>query len=134
MGRDGCIYALEDDGRVLKIDMANNSHCFVGNSVESDNNHDDRFWGDAILGIDLSIYRPPVDGRRSLKYEPHSNQFSLVGVDFVSSNKWIAGCLASDGIFYCISYCFGRINPWKEYTSSIKNNMAEHPGQIDVSG
>ena len=36
MGRDGCIYALAKDGRVLKIDTTGNSHRIVGNSVDSD--------------------------------------------------------------------------------------------------
>ena len=34
-GRDGYIYALAEDSRVLKVDTVNNSHGFVGNSVSS---------------------------------------------------------------------------------------------------
>ena len=38
LGRDGCIYAVTWDGRVLKIDTANNVHCFVGTGMM-------RSWG-----------------------------------------------------------------------------------------
>jgi len=32
--RDGYIYAITRDGRVLKIDTTNNDHCFGWNSIE----------------------------------------------------------------------------------------------------
>ena len=83
LGRDGCIYAITWGGRVLKIDTANNVHCFVGNGVESDHHGwESRGWGDAILGIDGCIYSTPVCARRILKYDPHSDQRSLVGDNF----------------------------------------------------
>ena len=72
--RDGCIYALTKDGRVLKIDPNNNSHYFVGNSTIQLDPSNYLSWGDAILGIDGCIYWPPKDVTRTLKYDPHSNQ------------------------------------------------------------
>ena len=75
MGRDGCIYVLANNCRVLKIDAANNSHGYVGNSIQF-------AGGDAILGIDGCIYWPPKNDRRILKYDPHSNQTSFVGDNF----------------------------------------------------
>ena len=36
LGRDECIYALAGGDQALKMDTTNNSHCFVGNTVESD--------------------------------------------------------------------------------------------------
>ena len=48
LGRDGCIYLVTRDGRVLKINTTNNSHCFVGNSIESD--HYLSGWGYSFLG------------------------------------------------------------------------------------
>ena len=54
LGRDGCIYAIARDGRVLKVDTTCNVHCVVGNSIESQ--HDSYGWGDGILGIDGCIY------------------------------------------------------------------------------
>ena len=58
LGRDGCIYAVANNS-VLKIDTVNNSHCFVGGSIQSDHCCYDG-WGDAILAIDGCIYWPPA--------------------------------------------------------------------------
>ena len=135
LGRDGCIYALAENSEVLKIDTANNSHCFVGNSIES--YHEG--WNDATLGIDGCIYWSPEYARRILKYDPHTNQKSLVGDDLETRHigntgfKWCGGCLASDGVIYCIPCAANwilSIDPWKEYTSSLKNNMLQHPFQL----
>ena len=35
-------------------------------------------WGDAILGIDGCIYLPPLNAGRTLKYDPHIDETSLV--------------------------------------------------------
>ena len=77
MGRDGCIYVLANNCRVLKIDAANNSRGYVGNTIQF-------AGGDAILGFDGCIYWPaPKNDRRILrKYDPHSNQTSFVGDNF----------------------------------------------------
>ena len=101
LGRDGCIYALATGGRILKIDITNNFHCFVGFSVESndDDEIDDVVWGDAILGTDGCIYWPPMSGTHILKHDPYTNQTSLVGDDYGQSQyKWKNGSLAADGV------------------------------------
>ena len=130
LGRDGCIYAARLDGRVLKINTNNDSHCIVGHSI--DRGHFDN--SDAILGIDGCIYWPPLCNNYIRKYDPHTNQTSLVGKDFGSKNfKWYGGCLASDGVVYCMPANATRIlsiDPWKDYTSSMKNSMEEHPEQL----
>ena len=133
LGRDGCIYAITRDGMILKIDTTNNSHCFVGNSVESD--HHGEGWGDAILGIDGCIYGAPFSARRILKYDPHSDQTSLLGDDFGISVdcKWHAGCLTSDGVIYCLPRAARRIisiDPWKDYSLSLEHKMVQHPEQL----
>ena len=133
MGRDGCIYNLSIDGRVSKFDTTNNVRCFVGNSIES--NHCYKGWGDAILGIDGYIYWPPYNAGRVLKYDPHSDQTSLVGDDFgnIMFNKWNGGCLASDAVIYCFpdnAEMILSVDPWKEYISSLKSNMKDHPEQL----
>ena len=132
LGRDGCIYAITDDGRILRIDTTNNAHYFVGNRIES--NHDGFGWGYALLGIDGCIYSPPICAPHILKYDPHSDQTSLVGDDFGNTAaKWCGGSLASDGVIYCIPHVADRmlsIDPWKEYTSSLDNNMLGHPEQL----
>ena len=116
----------------MKIDTTNNSHCFVGNTVES--NHCCFGWTDAILGIDGCIYWPPNDAARILKCDPHSDQTSLVGDDFGKMrSKWYGGSLASDGVIYCVPYGANRIlaiDPWKEYTSFLENIMVQDPEQL----
>ena len=129
LGRDGCIYALTKGDQILKIDTANNNHCFVGNSIQSD--HRGRGWCDAILGIDGCIYWAPFDARRTLKYDPHSNQTSLVGFDFGSERrKWSNGALATDGVIYYIPGAVTQvlaIDPLGEFSLATKANMEEHP-------
>ena len=97
-GRDGCIYALTKGDRILKIDTANNSHCSVRNSIQSD--HCNNPWGDAILGIDGCIFWPPFNAKRTLKYDPQSNQTSLVGDNL--DGDYTGEALATDEVIYCM--------------------------------
>ena len=132
LGKDGCIYAMTQKDMILKIDTTNHSHCFVGDTVESDHNICLQGWGDAILGIDGCIYWPPDNARCILKCDPHINQASLVGDDFGNTqNQWRVGALASDGVVYCIpSIDEGRIlsiDPWREFCMTVKNNLEKHP-------
>ena len=129
LGRDGYIYALAEDSRVLKIDTVNNSHGFVGNSIQSE--HSNLGWFDAILGIDGCIYWAPYNARRTMKYDPHSNQTSLVGDDFGRHmHRWYGGALATDGVVYCIP-CRAKqvlaIDPLGEFSVETKTNVEEHP-------
>ena len=136
LGRDGCIYAVTQDGRVLKIDTVNNSHCFSGNSIDPDHDQDHQGWGDAILGIDGCIYWPPASYRHILKYDPYLNQVSPVGDDYKGVSidsiivNWSGGCLASDGVIYCIPHFAKRIltiDPWKEFSMTVKYMIEEYP-------
>ena len=85
-----------------------------------------------------SIYWPPYDTKHTLKYDPYSKLISLVGGDFGIQThgeykKWSGGCAAPDGIIYCLPSSAKRvptIDPLKEYTISLKNNMEEHPKQF----
>ena len=133
LGRDGCIYGITGDGRVLKIDTTNNCHCFVGN-IESDHGQYGQSRTDAILGIDGCVYWPPYYDRRILKYDPHTNNTTLVGDDFGNTGyKWHGGSLASDGVSSCIpdhANIILSIDPWKEYTSSLENIMIRLPEQL----
>ena len=132
LGRDGYIYAITKDGEVLQIDTTSHVHFFLANSIES--GHSDSGWGDAILGIDGCIYWPPMSARRILKYDPLTYQASLVGDDFGNTEyKWEGGALASDEVIYCLPQNETRIisiDPWKEYVSSLENNMEQHPDQL----
>ena len=108
------------------------------NNIESDHYQYGRdCWGDAILVIDGCIYCwPPTYACRILKYDPHTNKTALVGGDFGNTrNKWYGGSLASDRVIYCIPDRANRIllssiDPWKEYTSSLKNIMIQLPEQL----
>ena len=101
LGRDGCIYAVTQYCRVLKIDTTNNSHRFVGNSIQSDHYGMDPV-GDAILGIDGCIYWPPENNSsRILKYDPHSgDKSSHLGDDFGNGQGWSSGALVTGGVIY----------------------------------
>ena len=132
LGRDGCIYALANGG-ILKIDTVNNSHCFVGNIMS--NYCEMEYWDDAILGFDGCIYWPPCDSGRTLKYDPNSDQTSLVGDDFENypSDKWLSGALAPDGVIYCIPTNANQvlaIDLIKEFLATTKANMQEHPEEF----
>ena len=133
LGRDGCIYALTEHGQVLKIDTVNNSHSFVRNSIQSEYDHDG--WGDPILGIDGCIYWPPCRAKRALKYDPHSNQISLVGDDFGDQwHKWFGGgALATDGVICCIPSSHSHvlaIDPLGEFVATTKANIHKHPEEF----
>ena len=90
--------------------------------------------GDAILGIDGCIYWPPRYASRILKYDPHSNQSSLVGGDFGNVlYKWYGGALATDGVIYSIPSSANRIlaiDPLRELSVVMKTNMEEHPEEL----
>ena len=129
LGRDGCFYALTVDAGILKIVTANNSHCFIRTSDFSDFG-----WNDAILGIDGCIYWPPNTACRILKYDPNSNLISLIGDDFgFDTCKWCEGCLASDGVIYCLPLGHNRIlSIGRVYIvpSSLKKSIEEHPEKL----
>ena len=135
LGRDGCIYALTKDGRVLKIDTTKNVHCFVGNRIAGCHLLPGYGWKDAILGVDGCIYWPPRVARRVLKYDPHTNQTLLVGDDYdgVDVYKWVCGVLASNGNIYCFPFSGNRIlfiDPLKEFSATTKLNMKGHPEEL----
>ena len=135
LGRDGCIYTLVEDSQLLKIDTANNSHCFVQNRFFSEYNGS---WGNPILGIDGCIYCPPMTASRIMKYDPYKNQISLVGVNYDELDdsilfKWECGALAFDGAIYCLPSYHDRvlsIDPLKQYFLTLKSNMEEHPDEL----
>ena len=135
LGRDGCIYALAGGGRVLKIDTVNNSHSFVANIIKSDHTSG-RGWFDAILGIDGCIYWAPLSTSRTLKYDPHSNQCSLLVGDATQRTvgwKWHGGALATDGVIYCIPDSANQvlaIDPLEEFSAAMKQKMEQHPEEL----
>ena len=146
LARDGCIYALagNHEGVVLKIDTTNNSYCYVGTSILShfDDPGDvdmDR-WRNPILGIDGCIYWPSEKNLRTLKYDPHSDQTSVVGgvgrnEGYEYDIKWNSGALAPDGVIYCIPLSANQvlaIDPWGEFLETTKAHMEDHPEKFGL--
>ena len=53
----------------------------------------------------LSIYFPPYDHDRVLKFNPITQKISLIGNSHGNEPwKWVSGVLASDGIIYCVPF------------------------------
>ena len=53
----------------------------LSGTSSSQSDHDDGIGcGDAILGIDGCIYWSPRSFRRTMEYDPHSDQTSLLGM------------------------------------------------------
>ena len=71
-----------------------------------------------------------------LKYDPHSNQTSMVGDDFDDmswSYRWYGGSLASDGVIYCIPNDTKRIlciDPFRAFMLYMKKSVEDHPEQL----
>ena len=134
MGRDGYIYVVASYNRVLKIDATDNSYDFVRNYSSTDPDYFvyDFNWQDAILGIDGCIYWPPHSAGRTLKYDPRTDQISLVGCEFgMEEYKWSSGALTTDGVIFCIPTNANQVlaigDPWGDFVETTKANMEAHP-------
>jgi hypothetical protein len=132
--RDGFIYAANNDGKVLKIDVANDSYLFVGNTVKSSNISKE--WGDAISGDDGCIYWPPCKAKFTLKFDPESQITSLVGDEFGSGIfKWTTGASSSDRVIYCLPINATHvlaIDPFKELVITLQVNMQKFPEKLGL--
>ena len=82
LGGDGYIYAANDVGQVLKVDVTMNSnYTWIGDPIYSVG------WGDPIIGADKCIYWPPSSANRALKFDPETHLLpSLVGGDLGKEN------------------------------------------------
>ena len=132
VGRDGNIYAAADDGQVLKIDVVNNTHYFVGNIVKSSHRHIG--WCSAIVAIDGYIYWPPCDANRTLKFDIETQIASLVGDDFgYAHGKWSCGAVDSDGVIYRIPRSAAQVlavYPLKEFEMTLRAEMEQCPEEL----
>jgi outer membrane protein assembly factor BamB len=131
LGDDGYIYALSDQGRVLKVDTTNNSYSWSKGGM---NFLLGRGWGNPVIGSDKCIYWPPYRANRVLKFDPTTQQLpSLVGHDLghsCNSYKWLGGTLADDDIIYFIPFDANEvlaIDPFKELLITLKNSIVENP-------
>ena len=99
LGSDGCIYAADDKGVILKIDPSTDDYSWIGEkfSVGGDG------WGKPTVGADSCIYWPPCCADKVLKFDVNLQQRTLVGDGQVSAkagaegNKWYNGALVDDG-------------------------------------
>merc|ERR1712232_1418672 len=102
LAEDGNIYAATQFGQILIIDTVNNNWKIIGNRI-----YQERYgfgWGRPVLGADKCIYFPPFDHDRVLKFNPMTQNISLIGESYAEKNwKWEGAELASDGYIYCIS-------------------------------
>ena len=80
-------------------------------------------WGLMVASIGLLVMLVVFSSISSLM----GDEFGDVG------HKWNGGCLASDGAIYCFPDNSKRIlsiDPWKGYSSSLENNIEQHPEQL----
>jgi hypothetical protein len=130
LGNDGHIYAISNNGQVLKVDTSARTISSIGESF------DERCSIQPIIGLDRCIYWPPGLTTRVLKFDPTTQQPpSYVGPDtpeFIGSS-WIGGALASDGVIYCAPLCATQvlaIDPLRELSMTMKEMMRLYPDEI----
>ena len=87
------------------------------------------------MGIDGCIYWPALTNaaRRTLKYDPHSNQILIVGGNLFGCDFYSSGALATDGVIYCMPASANRvlaIDPLGSFSSATMVNMQEHPEEL----
>jgi len=142
-GRNGCIYANSVDNKcILKIDLTENMHAVVCTA-------DFNMNGKLVLGIDGCLYLPPLRERKQVaRFDTETNVISEVGRAFAVHGPvfpWDSGALApADGVIYYIPYHANHvlgpyhanhvlaINPLKELTYILQNNMERHPMQLGL--
>ena len=101
LAEDGFVYTANEEGQILKIDLANNNRQIIWNSICKNKYH--RGWGSPVLGADKCIYFPPSDHEQVLKYNPATQNTGLIGELYGDNpSKWKVAVLASDGFIYCI--------------------------------
>ena len=126
------MFAVTSDNRVLKIYTSDNSYGFVGNNTNPDSNTSELGWQEdaMMLGIDGCICWPPKYPGRTLKYDPHTDQISMVGYEFGRGrSKWSSGALTSDGAIYCFPSCANQvlaIDPIGEFLATTKSVIQDH--------
>ena len=110
---DGNIYSLNEYGEILRIDTTKNDWMMIEGNIYNRSETcpvlyvmDDESvysWGRPVLGADKCIYFPPAWHDRVLKFNPSTQNVSLIGESY-SENilKWGRGVLASNGYIYCI--------------------------------
>ena len=96
---DSNIYMANNYGQVIKFETMKSSFKIIGMRIFTLG----RGWGRPILGADKCIYFPPLYHDRVMKFNPSTQEISLIGDSYDRNNhfKWSGGILASDGFIYC---------------------------------
>jgi hypothetical protein len=131
LGRDGFIYAADSYySRVLRIDVVNNTYSFFGDGLANDRNDE---WSAAILGNDGCIYWPPITFSRAIKYDPETQEVSLLVGDDFGDCGWMGGAVASDGVIYCMPSHASQvhaIDPFNEFAKALEAYMQEYSEEL----
>lgn len=103
LANDGNIYTANEHGQILKVNTANNKLRVIGSRIY--NKDYGRGWGRPVLGDDKCIYFPPSCHAQVFKFNPITEDISLIG-DFYrdKSYKWNGAVLAPNGYIYCVPY------------------------------
>jgi outer membrane protein assembly factor BamB len=130
LGNDGHIYALSNNGSVLKVDTSARTVSSIGESF------DESRFTQPIIGLDQCIYWPPGHTTRVLKFDPTTQQPpSYIGPDTpeIIGSGWIGGALASDGVIYCAPSCASQvlaIDPLRELSMTMNEMMMLYPDEL----
>ena len=98
---DENIYSINEFGQILKIDTSNKYWTLIGSKIYHD--YEGCGWRRPVLGFDKILYFPPCDHNRVLKFNPTTQNISLVDSSNGEGFKWKGSVLVSDGLIYCIS-------------------------------
>lgn len=143
LGRDGCIYAVNPRGQVVKFDHANRCASWTRGKLSAPIINVFG-WINGILGIDGCIYWPPRGANRILKYDPFLGRASLVGAKIKSSRddgifafrqEFTGGVMGHDGIIYCIPYSASqvlKIDPLAAFVKGLKADMELYPERLGL--
>ena len=134
---DGNIYAANDYGQILKIDLTSKTCSLFGYGIHTNN----RGWGLPVLGADKCIYFPPSQHERVLKFNTSTRKISLIGDSHEDNCFKYYGCvLASDGFVYCVPYNVKHIlqvdaRPLNERIVELVQNIYDsqtHHSQVNM--
>ena len=133
LASDGNIYALNDEGQVLKLDTSARSTTTIGGSVNRPGLYYVNGWGDPIIGNDKCIYWPPHYSRQVMKFDPTTQESPrLVGPPDTSifCCSWNGGARGDDGVIYCPPFEDNNIlaiDPLRELSFRMKTRLRRYP-------
>ncbi len=139
LGSDGNIYGLNRHNKILQLDTSSLCVCIIQtNCLMSKFERND--FGEPIIGVDKCIYWPPCEGFHVMKFDPATQEPSIVEIGWLNSSEyfldqalWEGGALADDGVIYCAPYLSNQIlsiDPLRELSATMKRKVRRHPKQL----